>query len=117
MGAAFGRHRCQLRPCSALGFDGTGVTGAALAGLRSPPALLTLAGGACFLACRGVKRVFDTPSRAYDGQNVGKEYDAWTREGILEHYWGEHIHLGLYTAEVGWGPGGPGLALVGWRRG
>ena len=21
------------------------------------------------------------------------------REGILEHYWGEHIHLGYYSAE------------------
>jgi hypothetical protein len=37
-------------------------------------------------------------SRKYDG-NVGDEYDAWTREGILEHYWGEHIHLGYYTDE------------------
>jgi len=45
-----------------------------------------------------VKRVYDTPSRAYD-RNVGEEYDAWTQEGILEHYWGEHIHLGYYTDE------------------
>jgi len=30
---------------------------------------------------------------------VGKEYDAWTDEGVLEHYWGEHIHLGYYTEE------------------
>lgn len=43
-----------------------------------------------------LKRLYDTPSRAYDG-NVGDEYDAWTEEGILEHYWGEHIHLGYYT--------------------
>ena len=28
-----------------------------------------------------------------------RRYDAWTREGILEHYWGEHIHLGYYTDE------------------
>ncbi|KAG1676388.1 hypothetical protein FOA52_001183 [Chlamydomonas sp. UWO 241] len=25
------------------------------------------------------------------------EYDKWTSDGILEHYWGEHIHLGYYT--------------------
>ena len=25
--------------------------------------------------------------------------DAWTEEGILEYYWGEHIHLGYYTDE------------------
>ena len=28
---------------------------------------------------------------------MGDEYDAWTQEGILEHYWGEHIHLGYYS--------------------
>jgi MPBQ/MSBQ methyltransferase len=30
---------------------------------------------------------------------VGREYDAWTSEGILEYYWGEHIHLGYYNKE------------------
>ena len=50
------------------------------------------------------QQVYDRPSRAYDG-NVGDEYDAWTEEGILEYYWGEHIHLGWYTEEeraAGW---------------
>lgn len=42
---------------------------------------------------RSNAQVYDRPSRAYDG-NVGDEYDAWTDEGILEYYWGEHIHLG-----------------------
>ena len=37
-----------------------------------------------------------TCCRKYEG-NVGEEYDAWTQEGILEHYWGEHIHLGYYS--------------------
>merc|ERR1712070_1270430 len=39
------------------------------------------------------------PSRAYDRESnsVGREYDAWTEDGILEHYWGEHIHLGWYN--------------------
>ena len=46
-------------------------------------------------------RAFSSGSRPYQG-NVGDEYDAWTNEGILEHYWGEHIHLGYYTrAEQG----------------
>ena len=27
---------------------------------------------------------------------MGREYDAWTSEGILEYYWGEHIYLGYY---------------------
>uniref|UniRef100_A0A6U2CZN2 Methyltransferase domain-containing protein n=1 Tax=Hemiselmis andersenii TaxID=464988 RepID=A0A6U2CZN2_HEMAN len=41
------------------------------------------------------------PSRAYkDGEGtVGKEYDAWTEEGLLEYYWGEHIHLGYYDED------------------
>ena len=51
---------------------------------------------------RGIKYVFDTPSRTYvDGANtVGTEYDAWTEEGILEYYWGEHIHLGLSLIHI-----------------
>ena len=53
------------------------------------------------LAAVTIKKILDTPSRAYvDGANtVGSEYDAWTEEGILEYYWGEHIHLGWYTDE------------------
>ena len=36
--------------------------------------------------------------RKYEGDgNVGQEYDAWTNEGLLEYYWGEHIHLGYYN--------------------
>ena len=31
---------------------------------------------------------------------MGKEYDSWTDDGVLEHYWGEHIHLGYYSEEV-----------------
>jgi MPBQ/MSBQ methyltransferase len=48
-----------------------------------------------------VKNVLDTPSRTYvEGANtVGNEYDAWTKEEILEYYWGEHIHLGYYRDE------------------
>lgn len=54
--------------------------------------------------------MFDTPSRAYD-QNVGQEYDAWTEEGVLEYYWGEHIHLGYYTEEVRTGAQGAHSSL------
>ena len=35
-----------------------------------------------------------------DDTTVGREYDAWTEEQILEYYWGEHIHLGYYTDDV-----------------
>ncbi|KAJ8908067.1 hypothetical protein NDN08_008164 [Rhodosorus marinus] len=50
---------------------------------------------------RSIKKVLDTPSRPYNGsfEGVGKEYDEWTNEGILEKFWGEHIHLGYYTEE------------------
>jgi len=64
-------------------------------------------------------RVLNTPSRSYeDGEresgginSVGKEYDAWTSEGILEYYWGEHIHLGYYEEGQRKGPfyGGKGF--------
>merc|ERR1719183_2905205 len=44
--------------------------------------------------------LLNRPSRTFTeagvGGTVGNEYDAWTEEGILEYYWGEHIHLGYY---------------------
>lgn len=52
-----------------------------------------------------IKQRLDRPSRPYEAPatdkrgSVGREYDAWTKEGILEYYWGEHIHLGWYTDE------------------
>lgn len=61
------------------------------------PTLILAAAGLGLLAI-AIKKLFDTPSRTYDG-NVGQEYDAWTEEGVLEHYWGEHIHLGYYNKQ------------------
>jgi MPBQ/MSBQ methyltransferase len=35
--------------------------------------------------------------RSYQSSNtVANSYDQWTEDGILEFYWGEHIHLGHY---------------------
>jgi len=53
-----------------------------LAGLAAvpQPALAAAAAAAALALALGVKRIFDTPSRAYDN-NVGTEYDAWTEEG------------------------------------
>ena len=64
------------------------------------PQNMAIAGGAV-LAAVAAKWILDTPSRAYkDGENVvGDEYNDWTDEGVLEYYWGEHIHLGYYTKE------------------
>ncbi|MBD2579261.1 methyltransferase domain-containing protein [Oscillatoria sp. FACHB-1406] len=36
-------------------------------------------------------------ARRYESANsVANSYDQWTEDGILEYYWGEHIHLGHY---------------------
>jgi MPBQ/MSBQ methyltransferase len=56
-------------------------------------------GAAALGATAIVKLVLDKPSRTYGENTVAKEYDEWTEEGILEYYWGEHIHLGYYSEE------------------
>lgn len=37
-----------------------------------------------------------TPRRYRSADSVARSYDQWTEDGILEFYWGEHIHLGHY---------------------
>ena len=45
------------------------------------------------------------PSRPFTTvDTVGDEYNKWTRDGILEHYWGEHIHLGYYMERSWFNP-------------
>ncbi|NEO86655.1 MAG: methyltransferase domain-containing protein [Spirulina sp. SIO3F2] len=39
---------------------------------------------------------FITARRYESAQTVATSYDQWTEDGILEYYWGEHIHLGHY---------------------
>lgn len=52
-----------------------------------------LVAGTAWLCYKALSR----PSRPFESVNtVGKEYNKWTSDGILEHYWGEHIHLGFY---------------------
>jgi MPBQ/MSBQ methyltransferase len=46
-----------------------------------------------------VKLYLDKPSRSYGNDTVAREYDAWADDGILEYYWGEHIHLGYYSTQ------------------
>lgn len=44
---------------------------------------------------------FTTALRPYSSkQTVSDAYDNWTEEGIVEHYWGDHIHLGHYGEEA-----------------
>ena len=40
---------------------------------------------------------FETPKRPYEEGSVKSAYDEWARDGVLEHYWGEHIHMGSYN--------------------
>jgi MPBQ/MSBQ methyltransferase len=37
-----------------------------------------------------------TARRYQSADSVANSYDDWTNDGILEFYWGEHIHLGHY---------------------
>jgi MPBQ/MSBQ methyltransferase len=37
-----------------------------------------------------------TARRYESAASVANSYDQWTEDGILEFYWGEHIHLGHY---------------------
>jgi len=68
--------------------------------VSGPSPLMVGAGAAAVVAtAAGVKYLFDKPSRAYEETTVGAEYDSWTEDGVLEYYWGEHIHLGYYTDE------------------
>jgi MPBQ/MSBQ methyltransferase len=37
-----------------------------------------------------------SPRKYESAESVANSYDQWTEDGILEFYWGEHIHLGHY---------------------
>jgi len=63
----------------------------------TPAGIATAAAATVAVGTLGVKAVLDRPSRKYESGSVAREYDAWTQDGILEYYWGEHIHLGYYT--------------------
>ncbi|WP_341731164.1 methyltransferase domain-containing protein [Microcoleus sp. EPA2] len=46
----------------------------------------------------GVTLYLITARRYQSSSSVANSYDQWTEDGILEFYWGEHIHLGHYGA-------------------
>jgi MPBQ/MSBQ methyltransferase len=50
---------------------------------------LALTGGAIALYLASARKYQSSDS-------VASSYDEWTEDGILEYYWGEHIHLGHY---------------------
>jgi MPBQ/MSBQ methyltransferase len=43
-----------------------------------------------------------TPRRYQSGESVAQSYDDWTQDGLLEFYWGDHIHLGHYGSPPRW---------------
>ncbi|MEM0981822.1 MAG: methyltransferase domain-containing protein [Cyanobacteria bacterium P01_H01_bin.58] len=48
------------------------------------------------LSAVGIVVYLLTPRRYQSADTVANSYDEWTEDGILEFYWGEHIHLGHY---------------------
>jgi MPBQ/MSBQ methyltransferase len=46
----------------------------------------------------GIALYLATARRYQSSGSVANSYDQWTEDGILEFYWGEHIHLGHYGA-------------------
>ncbi len=48
------------------------------------------------LSAAGIALYLLTPRRYESSDSVANSYDEWTEDGILEYYWGEHIHLGHY---------------------
>jgi MPBQ/MSBQ methyltransferase len=48
------------------------------------------------LLIAGVALYLFTARRYQSAESVANSYDEWTEDGILEFYWGEHIHLGHY---------------------
>ena len=50
------------------------------------------------LSVLGIVAYLLTARRYQSSDSVANSYDQWTQDGILEFYWGEHIHLGHYGA-------------------
>ena len=49
-----------------------------------------------FILTLGVAFYLITARRYQSSHSVANSYDQWTEDGVLEFYWGEHIHLGHY---------------------
>ncbi|MEY2858449.1 MAG: hypothetical protein RLZZ74_2762 [Cyanobacteriota bacterium] len=58
--------------------------------------LLYLLGSLVLALAVGIAIYLLTPRNYESADSVANSYDEWTEDGILEFYWGEHIHLGHY---------------------
>jgi MPBQ/MSBQ methyltransferase len=53
--------------------------------------------GVLLVLLLGSIAIYLVTARRYESaDSVANSYDEWTEDGILEFYWGEHIHLGHY---------------------
>jgi MPBQ/MSBQ methyltransferase len=57
---------------------------------------LPIVGLLLVLLLGGIALYLITARRYQSSNSVANSYDQWTEDGILEFYWGEHIHLGHY---------------------
>jgi MPBQ/MSBQ methyltransferase len=64
--------------------------------------LIVLLGIALVLLSLGLLLYVLTPRRYQSTDSVASSYDQWTEDGILEFYWGDHIHLGHYGLPPRW---------------
>jgi MPBQ/MSBQ methyltransferase len=58
--------------------------------------LFTTLGILLVLLIAGIVLYLLTARKYQSPDSVANSYDDWTNDGILEFYWGEHIHLGHY---------------------
>lgn len=58
--------------------------------------LLSALGVLLILLTASIALYVFTARRYQSADSVAHSYDEWTEDGILEFYWGEHIHLGHY---------------------
>ncbi|MCU0566742.1 MAG: methyltransferase domain-containing protein [Oculatellaceae cyanobacterium Prado106] len=58
--------------------------------------LFTTLGILLVLLIAGIALYLLTARKYQSPDSVANSYDDWTNDGILEFYWGEHIHLGHY---------------------
>lgn len=64
--------------------------------MREYPLMLNLVWLAIALLAVGLALYLLFPRKYKTVADVANSYDDWTKDGILEFYWGEHIHLGHY---------------------
>ena len=62
--------------------------------------LLYILGFMLILLIAGIGVYLFTARSYQSADSVANSYDEWTEDGILEFYWGEHIHLGHYGSPL-----------------